>query len=180
MKEDLNLYGNQYNYIVVAWTVGYIIGQWPSNFILTRVRAHSKSHTCIAIESLALTHQSQSGSLSLRLDGQSLPLLSLERRRITKCWLFDLWSVFSKLGIGLLCIIFLGLGIIKVSLLLNQLLDFRSYRNRRTRQTKWYPPISSVHCANLQWIPTGWYLLFAEWPCWPRWVEMVVWYASCN
>ncbi|KAF2674098.1 putative pantothenate transporter liz1 [Microthyrium microscopicum] len=41
MKEDLNLYGNQYNYIVVAWTVGYIIGQWPSNFILTRVRAHS-------------------------------------------------------------------------------------------------------------------------------------------
>ena len=61
MKEDLNLYGNQYNYIVVAWTVGYIVGQWvcffflysnsvrrshslmqPSNFILTRVRAHSK------------------------------------------------------------------------------------------------------------------------------------------
>ncbi|KAE8449068.1 hypothetical protein EG329_008656 [Mollisiaceae sp. DMI_Dod_QoI] len=60
MKEDLNLYQNQYNYIVVSWTVGYIIGQWvcfflscissqfkahinliqPSNFILTRVRAH--------------------------------------------------------------------------------------------------------------------------------------------
>jgi hypothetical protein len=28
MKEDLNLYGNQYNWIVVSWTVGYIIGQW--------------------------------------------------------------------------------------------------------------------------------------------------------
>jgi ACS family pantothenate transporter-like MFS transporter len=40
MKEDLGLYGNQYNYIVVSWTVGYIIGQWPSNFILTRVPAH--------------------------------------------------------------------------------------------------------------------------------------------
>ncbi|OIW22625.1 putative pantothenate transporter liz1 [Coniochaeta ligniaria NRRL 30616] len=40
MKEDLDLYQNQYNYIVVSWTVGYIIGQWPSNFILTRVRAH--------------------------------------------------------------------------------------------------------------------------------------------
>ncbi|OAP54784.1 hypothetical protein AYL99_11232 [Fonsecaea erecta] len=40
MKEDLNLYQNQYNYIIVAWTVGYIIGQWPSNFVLTRVRAH--------------------------------------------------------------------------------------------------------------------------------------------
>ncbi|KAF2444153.1 putative pantothenate transporter liz1 [Karstenula rhodostoma CBS 690.94] len=40
MKEDLNLYGNEYNYIVVAWTIGYIIGQWPSNIILTRVPAH--------------------------------------------------------------------------------------------------------------------------------------------
>ncbi|KAB5560044.1 putative pantothenate transporter liz1 [Coniochaeta sp. 2T2.1] len=40
MKEDLGLLQNQYNYIVVSWTVGYIIGQWPSNFILTRVRAH--------------------------------------------------------------------------------------------------------------------------------------------
>tara|TARA_R110002003_G_scaffold325_6_gene18813 strand:- start:15542 stop:16066 length:525 start_codon:yes stop_codon:yes gene_type:complete len=40
MKEDLNLYGNQYNYIVVSWTVGYIVGQWPSNIILTRVPAH--------------------------------------------------------------------------------------------------------------------------------------------
>ncbi|EPE33309.1 MFS general substrate transporter [Glarea lozoyensis ATCC 20868] len=40
MKEDLNLYQNQYNYIIVSWTVGYIVGQWPSNFILTRVPAH--------------------------------------------------------------------------------------------------------------------------------------------
>ncbi|KAH3905847.1 hypothetical protein HBH56_214360 [Parastagonospora nodorum] len=40
MKEDLDLYGNEYNYIVVAWTIGYIIGQLPSNFILTRVPAH--------------------------------------------------------------------------------------------------------------------------------------------
>ncbi|KAN0104087.1 putative pantothenate transporter liz1 [Hyaloscypha variabilis] len=40
MKEDLNLYGNQYNWIVTSWTIGYIIGQWPSNFILTRVPAH--------------------------------------------------------------------------------------------------------------------------------------------
>ncbi|KAF2022570.1 putative pantothenate transporter liz1 [Setomelanomma holmii] len=40
MKEDLNLHGNQYNYIVVSWTVGYIVGQWPSNIILTRVPAH--------------------------------------------------------------------------------------------------------------------------------------------
>jgi len=71
MKEDLHLYGNEYNYIVVAWTIGYIIGQLvslllidflflhqigadsrklqPSNFILTRVPAHSKSHLHILL-----------------------------------------------------------------------------------------------------------------------------------
>jgi ACS family pantothenate transporter-like MFS transporter len=32
MKEDLDLYGNQYNYIVTSWTVGYIIGQWVCFF----------------------------------------------------------------------------------------------------------------------------------------------------
>jgi ACS family pantothenate transporter-like MFS transporter len=35
MKEGLNLYGNQYNYIVVSWTVGYIIGQWVC-FLITQ------------------------------------------------------------------------------------------------------------------------------------------------
>lgn len=40
MKEDLGLYGNEYNYIIVSWTVGYIVGQLPSNLILTRVPAH--------------------------------------------------------------------------------------------------------------------------------------------
>ena len=30
MKEDLGLFGNEYNYIIVSWTVGYIIGQWVS------------------------------------------------------------------------------------------------------------------------------------------------------
>lgn len=39
MKEDLDLYGNECNYIVVAWTIGYIIGQLSSNSILTRVPA---------------------------------------------------------------------------------------------------------------------------------------------
>lgn len=34
MKEDLDLYQNQYNYIVVSWTVGYIIGQWVSSCFL--------------------------------------------------------------------------------------------------------------------------------------------------
>ncbi|KAK5405227.1 hypothetical protein LTR06_008922 [Exophiala xenobiotica] len=38
MKEDLGLYGNQLNYMQTLWTVGYVIGQIPSNLILTRVR----------------------------------------------------------------------------------------------------------------------------------------------
>ncbi|KAF2097984.1 putative MFS transporter Liz1/Seo1 [Rhizodiscina lignyota] len=38
MKEDLGLYGNQLNYMQTCWTVGYVIGEIPSNIILTRVR----------------------------------------------------------------------------------------------------------------------------------------------
>ncbi|KAK6951769.1 hypothetical protein Daesc_006292 [Daldinia eschscholtzii] len=30
MKEDLGLYGNQLNYMVTCWTVGYVIGEIPS------------------------------------------------------------------------------------------------------------------------------------------------------
>jgi hypothetical protein len=37
-KEDLGLYGNQLNYMQTAWTIGYIIGQIPSNLLLTRLR----------------------------------------------------------------------------------------------------------------------------------------------
>lgn len=38
MKEDLGLYGNQLNYMQTCWTVGYVLGEIPSNLILTRVR----------------------------------------------------------------------------------------------------------------------------------------------
>ncbi|KAL7918072.1 major facilitator superfamily domain-containing protein [Trichoderma austrokoningii] len=38
MKEDLGLYGNQLNYMQTCWTVGYVIGQIPSNVLLTRIR----------------------------------------------------------------------------------------------------------------------------------------------
>jgi ACS family pantothenate transporter-like MFS transporter len=37
-KEDLNLYGDQLNYMTTAWTVGYVIGEIPSNILLTRIR----------------------------------------------------------------------------------------------------------------------------------------------
>ncbi|KAI5924146.1 pantothenate transporter liz1 [Camillea tinctor] len=38
MKEDLGLYGNQLNYMVTCWTVGYVIGEIPSNMLLTKIR----------------------------------------------------------------------------------------------------------------------------------------------
>ncbi|KAK7937352.1 major facilitator superfamily transporter [Apiospora aurea] len=38
MKEDLQLYGNELNYMQTCWTVGYVIGELPSNLMLTRVR----------------------------------------------------------------------------------------------------------------------------------------------
>ncbi|KUI64112.1 Pantothenate transporter liz1 [Cytospora mali] len=38
MKEDLNLYGNELNYMTTVWTVGYVIGEIPSNMLLTKIR----------------------------------------------------------------------------------------------------------------------------------------------
>ncbi|KAG0650221.1 MFS transporter [Hyphodiscus hymeniophilus] len=38
VKEDLGMFGNQLNYVTTAYTVGYIIGEIPSNIVLTRVR----------------------------------------------------------------------------------------------------------------------------------------------
>ncbi|KAH7879195.1 MFS general substrate transporter [Lentinula edodes] len=38
MQEDLHLVGNDLNYITTAWTCGYVIGQIPSNLLITRIR----------------------------------------------------------------------------------------------------------------------------------------------
>jgi ACS family pantothenate transporter-like MFS transporter len=38
MKEALHMNANEINLIDVAWTTGYVIGQLPSQFILTKVR----------------------------------------------------------------------------------------------------------------------------------------------
>ncbi|RDW87083.1 putative Major facilitator superfamily transporter [Aspergillus mulundensis] len=38
MKEDLNFHGNQYNLLTTFFTCGYLIGQIPSQFLLTRIR----------------------------------------------------------------------------------------------------------------------------------------------
>ncbi|KAK7955647.1 major facilitator superfamily transporter [Apiospora aurea] len=38
MKEELSMNGNEINLIDTAWTVGYVLGQIPSQIILTKVR----------------------------------------------------------------------------------------------------------------------------------------------
>ncbi|KAF2644628.1 retrograde regulation protein 2 [Massarina eburnea CBS 473.64] len=38
MKEDLNFQGNQYNLLLTFFTCGYLVGQIPSQFLLTRIR----------------------------------------------------------------------------------------------------------------------------------------------
>ncbi|KAI5866535.1 MFS general substrate transporter [Durotheca rogersii] len=37
MKEDLNLYGNELNWMVTWFQIGYIVGQIPSQILLTRI-----------------------------------------------------------------------------------------------------------------------------------------------
>lgn len=38
MKEDLNMTGNDLNYLNTFWNIGYIVGQLPSQIIITKVR----------------------------------------------------------------------------------------------------------------------------------------------
>ncbi|KAJ5899909.1 hypothetical protein N7495_004653 [Penicillium taxi] len=38
LKEDLNVHGNEYNLFSTLWTCGYIIGQIPSQLIITKIR----------------------------------------------------------------------------------------------------------------------------------------------
>ncbi|KAM0747648.1 MFS general substrate transporter [Meredithblackwellia eburnea MCA 4105] len=40
MQEGLNMKGNEYNYVVTAWNIGYIIGELPATLLLTRFRPH--------------------------------------------------------------------------------------------------------------------------------------------
>lgn len=38
MKEDLNMTGNDLNYLTTYWNIGYILGQVPSQLVLTKIR----------------------------------------------------------------------------------------------------------------------------------------------
>ncbi|KAI6321389.1 hypothetical protein MCOR34_002590 [Pyricularia oryzae] len=52
MKEDLGLHGNELNYMITCWTVGYVIGEIPSNMLLTRIRPSIWIPTCEVIWSV--------------------------------------------------------------------------------------------------------------------------------
>jgi ACS family pantothenate transporter-like MFS transporter len=46
MKEQLKMGANQLNLIDVAWTTGYVVGQLPSQIILTKVRPSVWNPSC--------------------------------------------------------------------------------------------------------------------------------------
>ncbi|ROV88755.1 hypothetical protein VMCG_10058 [Cytospora schulzeri] len=52
MKEDLGLHGNELNYMTTVWTVGYVIGEIPSNMLLTKVRPSIWIPTCEVVWSV--------------------------------------------------------------------------------------------------------------------------------
>lgn len=44
METDLKLYGNQLNYMQTCWTIGYVIGEIPSNIVGRNVRRLPDHH----------------------------------------------------------------------------------------------------------------------------------------
>lgn len=70
MKEHYEMNGNQYNYLTTLWTVGYIIGQVPSNLILHRISARyylaSLELIWAILTVLMVTPKSLSGMYALR------------------------------------------------------------------------------------------------------------------
>ncbi|CAG9939974.1 unnamed protein product [Clonostachys rosea f. rosea IK726] len=52
MKEDMGLFGNELNYMQTFWTIGYVIGEIPSNLLLTKIRPSIWIPACEVIWSL--------------------------------------------------------------------------------------------------------------------------------
>ncbi|KAI5458315.1 major facilitator superfamily domain-containing protein [Mariannaea sp. PMI_226] len=46
MKEDMHLEGNEWNYMQLWWTIGYVLGEIPSNMLLTQIRPSIWIPTC--------------------------------------------------------------------------------------------------------------------------------------
>jgi ACS family pantothenate transporter-like MFS transporter len=46
MKEDLNIHGNQYNLLTTFFTCGYLVGQVPSQLLLTKCMAPRTESPC--------------------------------------------------------------------------------------------------------------------------------------
>lgn len=43
MKEDLNINGDEYNRFTTYWTVGYLVGQIPSQLVVTKGESHPRT-----------------------------------------------------------------------------------------------------------------------------------------
>ncbi len=52
MKEELHLVNNDLNLLTTYWTVGYILGQFPSQMVMTKVRPSILLPTCEVIWSV--------------------------------------------------------------------------------------------------------------------------------
>lgn len=52
MKEDMGFYGNQLNIMTTCWTVGYVLGEIPSNMLLTKIRPGIWIPACEAVWSI--------------------------------------------------------------------------------------------------------------------------------
>lgn len=46
MKEDMQLFGNELNYMQTCWTVGYVLGEIPRSVAYTLNRGHLVSERC--------------------------------------------------------------------------------------------------------------------------------------
>jgi hypothetical protein len=55
MKEDLNFHGNQFNLLATFFTCGYIVGQIPSQFLLTK-RRFFQYNSCLRIRQATQCH----------------------------------------------------------------------------------------------------------------------------
>jgi ACS family pantothenate transporter-like MFS transporter len=141
MKEVLNFYGNEYNWIIVFWTIGYIVGQLPSNIILTRMPAHIWTpfqEVGWTVFTFALAGaKSYCALLGLRF------VVGLSEAGYWPALSYVLGSWYNKRA--------LRVQVVDISSVL-------THCDRRARETQQYPLVCSLDCTYLQRLPAGWYL----------------------
>ncbi|KKA20500.1 Pantothenate transporter [Rasamsonia emersonii CBS 393.64] len=108
MKEDLGLYKNQLNYMHTAWAIGYMLGQLPSNIILTRTRPRywiPSLEVIWSILTIALSKCNKPyqfyvirffiGGLSYSIKQRSTRILT--RKRSRREWLLPRYPIYDRL-----------------------------------------------------------------------------------